>query len=83
MVAIMANHISQLTDKTARAILGQALIDDSYHDNIMVAAGELVAYVWYSNHRYIGQWSSGSTLWYPPDGSPMSSIIVDRYGRIA
>jgi len=36
-------HISELQNKTARAILAQTLPDDPYHMAILSAAGELVA----------------------------------------
>ena len=78
MVAIMARHISQLTDMTAAGILASTLVDDNEHDTIIAAAGELVAHG-LGHLVYQMQYTSGVTLWVSEKGK---SFTVDIYGIV-
>jgi len=82
MVAIMASHISQINPRTASMILSSTLIDDSYHQNIMVAAGELVAYR-LGHLVYHTQWASGTTAWHDTDKWLSRYVTVSRYGVVS
>ena len=72
-------HISELSDKTARGILGSTLWADNYHNAIMLAAGELVA-AGMGGYEYLCQWSSGKTCW--TSLNRHNTITVDRYGKV-
>ena len=85
----MASHISQLSDMTARGILGATLQDDSYHMAILHGASEMVAHG-LGHMAYVTQWATGTTVWEGGitlrigDNEPLPHrMIVDHYGRIA
>ena len=77
-------HISELSDMTARSILASTLQDDT----IMSAAGELVAAgmgFYHYQGTYTGNDSGhGSTFWtrFPTMHKESRITVVDYYGRI-
>ena len=81
-------HVSTLTDRSARSILGSTLQADGYHNAIMLAAGELVAAgmgFYHYQGTYTGNDSGhGSTFWtrYPTMHKESRVTVVDYYGRI-
>ena len=55
-------HISEIHPKTAANILAATLLDDPYHNVIMVAAGEMVA-AGMGYFTYHTQYAGGTTAW--------------------